>query len=56
LDRLDVGGVRLIELPMLSFKPLAALGVGVMGDGPEDFRSALATGTKIPAPETLVEK
>lgn len=56
LDRLDVGDFKLTELLLPSFKPLAALGVGVLGDEPEGLRRALATGTKMPAPETLVEK
>jgi hypothetical protein len=56
LDRLDVGDFRLTELLLVSFKPLAAAGVGVLGDAPEGLRRALATGTKMPAPETLVEK
>ena len=51
----DVGGVRLTELLLWSFRPLE-LGVGVMGDGPEDLRRALATGTKMPAPAVFVVK
>jgi hypothetical protein len=60
LGRLGVGGVKLVEFWVPFLRPAA--GVGVIGIEPsegrpgESRRIALATGKKMPAPGTFVEK